>query len=167
VVFGPPYIQFFNQSCGNRNTSAVAGQGNTPEVVKRHDLKLTDEHVKKASESGAIRDERGGAESGNATAKTLSQIVANCVAAIELGQESSVQLNSNHTPRGVELPLDSTGKTANLQNGGATGGAMNCDDALSDSDLALLIDRWPTLPAKLRQHILAVVRDGGLANNSI
>jgi hypothetical protein len=69
----------------------------------------------------------------------------------------------------------STGKTTYLQNGGATGGAINFHLAptdrssasttsptaarLVDADLALLIDRWPTLPDAIKAAILAMVRD--------
>ena len=46
-------------------------------------------------------------------------------------------------PRGNELPADSTGKTTLLQNGGATGGAMDRQSApsdnISDPDLALIV----------------------------
>jgi hypothetical protein len=84
-----------------------------------------------------------------AEGETLQGVATDC----ELVQTCTVP------PRGNELPLDSTGKTTYLQNGGATGGAMNCDDAISDPDLALLIDRWPTLPAATKTTILAMVRE--------
>jgi hypothetical protein len=68
-----------------------------------------------------------------------------------------------NTPRGNELPADSTGKTVVSKNGGATGGAVNSQPLPSSDvvalsaglDLALLIDRWPTLPVPTKEAIMS------------
>jgi hypothetical protein len=57
---------------------------------------------------------------------------------------------------GLEIPSAFNGKTAIPKTGGAKSGALL---AISDPELALLIDRWPTLPAATKTTILAVVRE--------
>jgi hypothetical protein len=68
-------------------------------------------------------------------------------------------------------------KTPHLQNDGATGGAMDIHVSHSDTsatsptdpravrpidpELALLIDRWPTLPDATKAAILAMAQETG------
>jgi len=61
--------------------------------------------------------------------------------------------------------VNSTGKNANSQTGGAESGAVgaqNADSAVdgavaADPDLGRLIEAWPTLPEAIRRGILAMV----------
>jgi len=57
-------------------------------------------------------------------------------------------------PTGVELSADLPKETAISAQGGADGGAQ---PSVSDSDLARLIDRWPTLSADVRKQIVELL----------
>ena len=65
---------------------------------------------------------------------------------------------------GLELPKESTGKTAISSAGGAECGALSHDSdpetappAPTDPDLASVIAAWPTLPGPVRAGIVAMV----------
>jgi hypothetical protein len=49
-------------------------------------------------------------------------------------------------------------KTAISPSEGAQSGALESEKPPADLDLALIVDRWPDLPAHIRQAVLALVR---------
>ena len=53
---------------------------------------------------------------------------------------------------GVEHPTKNTGKQHVSNQGGAESGALDVD-----SDLARVVEAWPTLPATVRAEILSLV----------
>jgi hypothetical protein len=57
---------------------------------------------------------------------------------------------------GLEYPAESTRKTAVPKTGGAKSGALF---GISDPNLALLIDCWPTLPDATKATITALVTE--------
>lgn len=89
--------------CNEFPTHVVAEwMGNTPDIANKHYLSTTEQHFEKASGGGAQSVEKGGA----ARDSTLSQIVAKCVEAKELGEENSacadVSLSYPVHPTGFE-----------------------------------------------------------------
>jgi hypothetical protein len=62
------------------------------------------------------------------------------------------------TPTGTELPADSSGNQGVAVQGGAKSGALSGDSAPIDLELALIFNRWPTLPEAVRQRIVAIVK---------
>jgi hypothetical protein len=52
------------------------------------------------------------------------------------------------------------GKYAVSQERAARGAAPNAEDAPPDSDLALVTERWPTLPSAIKAAILALIGTG-------
>jgi hypothetical protein len=65
---------------------------------------------------------------------------------------------SNVGATGFELPSNPTQKTAIHENSAAKSGALTVE---SDPDLAYMIARWPTLRARVRADILALVKAEG------
>lgn len=59
---------------------------------------------------------------------------------------------------GLEPPPESTGKPTNSQTSGAEFGALGAQRALDDSDLAALVEAWPTLSRAIKTAMLAIIR---------
>jgi len=115
--------------CNEFPTHVVAEWlGNTPDIANKHYLSTTEQHFEKAAgvdsvgggangganhskstlqggaKGGAQSVEKGGAKGGDAHDSTLSQIVAKCVDAKELGEE-----NSACTDVSLSCPIHPTG----------------------------------------------------------
>jgi hypothetical protein len=61
-------------------------------------------------------------------------------------------------PTGVELPPQTSGKTAISQTGGTESGTLAAQLAQTDADLQVVIDAWPSLPESTKQSILALIQ---------
>jgi integrase len=129
--------------------------GNSPRVAHDHYLSTTEEHYRRAAESGAsaLQDP---AQHGDAPFRTDSQESPQPVVACDSMREGAnmcyLGQDKNMTPTGSELPPDSTGKTANRPRGGAPGGAVP-----ADPDLCAIIRAWSALPPHIRAAVLALV----------
>src|SRR5262249_53345289 len=62
---------------------------------------------------------------------------------------------------GIEQPVNAPKNTTLSTKGGAKSGAFAPANTPIDTDLASVIDAWPTLPAAIRAGILAMVRTAG------
>jgi hypothetical protein len=63
---------------------------------------------------------------------------------------------------------ENAGYTGGLQQSGADSGALSAQSRLYDSELQVLIEAWPSLPAEVLGVILAMtkgIRDGVLISN--
>jgi hypothetical protein len=56
---------------------------------------------------------------------------------------------------GFEQPQENVGISLNSEGGAAKSGADSLHFALSDPDLAKLLDAWPKLPEAIRRAIIA------------
>lgn len=59
----------------------------------------------------------------------------------------------------LELSAYLKGITADSPKGAAQSGAISTQFGAADPDLAMLIDRWPTLPEGTRAAVVALVRE--------
>ena len=67
---------------------------------------------------------------------------------------------SSQNPRGVEQIAHSSGnREVGIQDGAFSGASIG-DLAVSDRDLALVVNRWPNLPDSVRVEIVAMVMAG-------
>jgi hypothetical protein len=67
---------------------------------------------------------------------------------------------------GLEQGVDSPGKAAFSENGGAESGALGAQSGVTDADLARVIKAWPTLTVAIRAGIVAMVKAAARANES-
>jgi hypothetical protein len=59
---------------------------------------------------------------------------------------------------GLELPQETPGKTALSATGGTESGTLAAQLALSDADLQVVIDAWPSMSESTKQAILALIQ---------
>ena len=70
------------------------------------------------------------------------------------------------TLSGAEHPSKASGKPHIHTDGGAESGALAADPLPRDPDLAMLVERWDSLPAALKTGITAMVRAAGKGGQS-
>ena len=70
------------------------------------------------------------------------------------------------TLSGVEHPSKMPGNHQIRPTGGAESGALAADPLPRDPDLAMLVERWDSLPAALKTGITAMVRAAGKGGQS-
>jgi hypothetical protein len=59
---------------------------------------------------------------------------------------------------GLEHPSKSSGFRGFLPEGGAKSGAVGVRIAISDPDLAAVVEAWPTLPEAVRRQVVGLVK---------
>ena len=63
---------------------------------------------------------------------------------------------------GIRTPQENAGKTRASDQGGAESGALGAQHGPIEPDLALLIDRWPTLPDATKAAITTLVMNANV-----
>jgi len=61
---------------------------------------------------------------------------------------------------GIELPQQNGGNLIAPGESGAECGALECENALLDPGLAIVVEAWEKLATSARDRILAIVREG-------
>jgi len=80
---------------------------------------------------------------------------------VQLGDQGVVlpaRLFTPTDPDGIRTTLEKPRKQAESGRGGAESGAPGGKNAPADPDLALIVDRWASLPAAVRAGIVAMVK---------
>jgi hypothetical protein len=123
--------------------------GNSPDIADRHYLNTTDDHFRMAVLGLSARGvaEKVLQNPALKAAETGRTANAKRLIAGTRGVSCIYCTKKHAPPRGNEQAAGSSGKTSISENGGARGGAIVRQTCPLDSDLANIIDRWPTLPA--------------------
>lgn len=162
-----PWGRLFHNLRGSRETElaqdfpvhvVAAWLGNTPKVAAAHYLQLRDSDFERAAKSGAPALQNA-VQQASATLRTDSHDATEDQGESEFASNSQEMLEVSSIPDRDRTTHENQAKNATTPAARCKIRCSSSPETPIDLDLALILERWPTLPATVRARVMATIRE--------
>ncbi|MHC4517705.1 MAG: hypothetical protein ACYTAS_03880 [Planctomycetota bacterium] len=132
--------------------------GNSRPVAQKHYLQVTDGHFKQATQPTAASKAAQNAAQQDAELSRRESHLVRKSAFCDEKRGCARQCEAIMGDTGLERPPLARSKTLISQERGTESGTVDVNKTPEDPDLALIVERWPSLPEHIKEAVLALVR---------